>query len=69
VHETGHALGLAHTSNFDDIMYTFQYGGDIDEYFARYRRKLSKREDIKNNSGLSPADRTRIANLSSFKPL
>jgi hypothetical protein len=61
LHESGHALGLAHTSNFDDIMYSFQYGGDILEYFARYRRKLSTREDIKKNSGLSAADRERIA--------
>ena len=57
LHETGHALGLPHTANFDDIMYSFQYGGDIPEYFARYRRKLTKREDIKKNSGLSEADK------------
>jgi hypothetical protein len=61
LHESGHALGLAHTSNFDDIMYTFQYGGNIPEYFARYRRKLGTREDIRKNSGLSAADRERIA--------
>src|SRR5579863_744877 len=61
LHESGHALGLAHTANFDDIMYNFQYGGDIQEYFARYRRKLSTREDIKKNPGLSPSDRERIA--------
>ncbi len=61
LHETGHALGLHHTGNFDDIMYTFQYGGDIPEYFARYRRKLSTRDDIRRNPGLSPADRARIA--------
>jgi hypothetical protein len=61
LHETGHALGLAHTANFDDIMYTFQYGGDIPEYFARYRRKLSTRDDIRKNSGLSAADRARIS--------
>jgi len=56
LHEEGHALGLRHTANFDDIMYTFQYGGDITEYFARYRRKLEKREDIRMNSGLSKND-------------
>jgi hypothetical protein len=61
LHESGHALGLAHTSNFDDIMYTFQYGGNIPEYFARYRRKLATRDDIKRNRGLSAADRERIA--------
>jgi hypothetical protein len=56
LHETGHALGLPHTAAFDDIMYSFQYGGDIPEYFARYRRKLRTREDIRKNSGLSEAD-------------
>jgi len=57
LHESGHALGLPHTRAFPDIMYSFQYGGDIDEYFGRYRRKLTTREDIRKNSGMSPADR------------
>ena len=57
VHETGHALGLSHTSNFEDIMYSFQYGGDIAAYFDRYRQLLSKRADIALHSGLSDADR------------
>jgi hypothetical protein len=61
LHESGHALGLPHTANFDDIMYNFQYGGNIEEYFARYRRKLTKRDDIKNNPGLSPADKAKIS--------
>jgi len=60
VHEAGHALGLPHTGNFDDIMYSFEYGGDIAEYFGRYRRKLTAREDIRKYSGISPADRTRL---------
>ena len=33
LHETGHALGLQHTDAFADIMYSFQYGGDIDGIF------------------------------------
>lgn len=61
LHESGHALGLSHTDQFADIMYYFGFGGDIDEYFGRYRRKLSVREDIRKNSGLSPADVQRLA--------
>src|SRR6185437_7439562 len=57
VHETGHALGLTHTANFADIMYSFQYGGDIAAYFDRYRRLLTKRSDIAQHSGLSDGDR------------
>jgi len=60
LHETGHALGLPHTAAFEDIMYSFQYGGDIPEYFGRYRRKLATREDIRRNAGLSEADRDRL---------
>jgi hypothetical protein len=60
LHESGHALGLAHTREFADIMYSFQYGGDIAEYFGRYRRKLAAREDIRKNPGMSPADRAAL---------
>jgi hypothetical protein len=57
LHESGHGLGLAHTRQFADIMYSFQYGGDIGEYFGRYRRLLTRREDIRQHSGMSSADR------------
>lgn len=60
LHELGHALGLAHTDAFEDIMYFFGYGGDIDEYFGRYRRRLESRDDIRSTSGLSAADVDRI---------
>jgi len=60
LHETGHALNLSHTSDFPDIMYSFQFGGDIPEYFGRYRRKLSARADIAKNSGISPKDKARL---------
>ncbi len=57
VHELGHALDLPHTANFDDIMYTFEMGGRSREYFDRYRRLLTTREDIRKHSGLSKGDR------------
>ncbi len=63
LHETGHALGLAHTAAFADIMYSFQYGGDIAEYFARYRRQLSARNDIRKHTGISDDDRRRLVEL------
>jgi hypothetical protein len=63
LHESGHALGLAHTGAFADIMYTFQLGGDIGEYFGRYRRLLSARADIAKHSGMSPADQQRLVEI------
>jgi hypothetical protein len=60
LHETGHALGLQHTDRFADIMYSFQFGGDITEYFGRYRRLLGSRADIHTHAGMSAADRDRV---------
>jgi hypothetical protein len=37
-------------------MYFFGYGGDIGEYFARYRRQLKSRGDFRAVSALSAAD-------------
>jgi hypothetical protein len=56
LHELGHAFGLPHTTDYRDIMYSFAYGGDIVEYFARYRRGLAARGDIQSHSGLSESD-------------
>jgi hypothetical protein len=42
-------------------MYSFQFGGDITEYFGRFRRKLEARADIRKQSGMSDGDRKRLA--------
>jgi hypothetical protein len=60
LHETGHALGLEHTKAFTDIMYSFEYGGNILEYFGRYRRNLNTRDDIRRHSGVSAEDQKRL---------
>lgn len=63
LHESGHAIGLAHTRNFTDIMFSFGYGGDVVEYFERYRRLLNGRTDIRSHSGISDSDRKVLRQL------
>ena len=68
LHESGHALGLSHTGKFEDIMYSFGFGGDIVEYFERYRRKIGSRQDIRTQSAISAYDRQRLLALFRKRP-
>ena len=60
-HETGHAIGMEHTADFADITYSFQYGGDILEYFSRYRHAIANRAGIRKHAGLSESDLRKAA--------
>jgi hypothetical protein len=63
LHELGHALGLAHTADFEDVMYFFGFGGDIGEFFSRYRRSLTQRTDIRASPGWSEGDLAQLEAL------
>jgi hypothetical protein len=65
LHELGHALGLPHTDEFADIMYSFRHPDDGERYFGAYRRKLHGAGDIGSASatGLSPNDIAALRSL------
>ena len=60
VHEAGHALGPVHTREYEDIMYSFEFGGDFAAYFDRYRKKLQSMDDMKKQSPFSANDLRQI---------
>ena len=63
LHEIGHALGLTHTADFEDVMYFFGFGGDIPRFFGRYRERLGTRDDIAREAGLSSGDLAQLRRL------
>jgi hypothetical protein len=57
VHELGHAFGLIHTRTFADIMYSFQWGGNLVAYFTRFREQLHDPEGVRTADPFSEGDR------------
>ena len=58
LHELGHALGLSHSADINDIMYLFRVEGDGERFFGAYRKRLRSVDDIGSTraTGLSGED-------------
>jgi hypothetical protein len=58
LHELGHALGLPHSADINDIMYLFRLEGDGERFFGTYRKRLRSADDIGSAlaTGLSAGD-------------
>jgi hypothetical protein len=65
LHELGHAIGLSHSADINDIMYLFRRPGDGERFFAAYRRRLGSADDIGSPRapGLSPEDARLLRSL------
>jgi hypothetical protein len=65
LHELGHALGLSHSADIDDIMYLFRQEGDGERFFGAYRRRLGSGDEIGSPraTGLSAEDVRVLRNL------
>ena len=58
LHELGHAIGLPHSADINDIMYLFRLPGDGERFFGAYRKRLRSADDIGSEraTGLSVDD-------------
>src|SRR5882672_10125498 len=68
LHELGHVIGLPHTDEFSDIMYSFRRPDDGARYFGAYRRRLRNSDDVGSAraTGLSAGDLAALQML--YKP-
>src|SRR4026207_1543394 len=58
LHELGHAIGLSHSADANDIMFVFRLPGDGERFFGAHRQRLRSFDDVGSTraSGLSAED-------------